>query len=680
MRDTLLNRISFSLHLLMKIYSMSNIKQPFFRIAFLCFIATLWCRPAFAQLSEISQDSIFVTYQQLKSKEASLLKIDQWRQETKTDIEQKALALDPQVKAVFISDAEKVLKQQWPVLTASEFLEFTRNGNRSNFEKKYKVRRDMLKKLLVGELLEKKGRFLPMIADGVWMICEESTWALPATMDVDQRGFGLPEVYNPVVDLCVAQTAILLGWTKFFFNKELNQLNSKLIPRIDHELNVRAVQPYLSHNDFWWMGFTGRKPNNWNIYCNYYVLMTALTAVENSQLREEIIVKSMKSVEYFLASYADDGGCDEGPNYWNMAGGTFGIYLKALHEITGKKLDFSNRPKIHQMGTYLYKVHIDSNYFVNFADAPPRSNPDPAKIYAFGEMFNDDRLKSFAASFFQRTWAKQKTMQADEINVFLQNLQISDVMLKTKAQEPLEKSNWLPDLQVLTLRQQQGTNAGLLFAAKGGHNAESHNHNDVGNFILYQDGKPVIIDVGIGTYTRDTFNEQRWSIWNIRSLWHNCPTVNGLEQQNGEQYRATNVGYAEKGQTGYFLLDIASAYPASAGVEKLVRNFEFQRKQAKLVLTENYQLKTWQKPYELNFITALRTSQPKAGVLRFQQSTTGKTIEMQFDPNGFDLEIETKTQEDPKLVALWGNKVYRIALKSKSKSVSGNHVITFATR
>jgi hypothetical protein len=41
---------------------------------------------------------------------------------------------------------------------------------------------------------------------------------------------------------------------------------------------------------------------------------------------------------------------------------------------------------------------------------------------------------------------------------------------------------------VAAARLRQGSVNGLYFAALGGHNAESHNHNDVGNFVVYLDG------------------------------------------------------------------------------------------------------------------------------------------------------------------------------------------------
>ncbi|RZM02089.1 MAG: heparinase, partial [Pedobacter sp.] len=377
---------------------------------------------------------------------------------------------------------------------------------------------------------------------------------------------------------------------------ELDKVNNKIVPRMNYEIDSRALRPFLKRNDLWWMGFTGRRPNNWNIYCNYYMLVTALLSGEDQKQNQQVVDKSIRSAQYFLAAYPSDGGCDEGPSYWNMAGGTFGMFVKTLSDVSGNKLDFSAHQKIHNMGSYIHKVHIDSNYFVNFADASTLVSVDPAKVMAYGTMFNDPKLKAFAAYFFQQNWYKYKTVQADEINVFFHNLESAAILLAQQPNTPLPANSWLPDLQILTSRQSAGSSKGLFFAAKGGHNAESHNHNDVGNFVLYLDGKPVVIDIGVGTYTKDTFNENRWLIWNIRSLWHNCPLVNGIEQKNGAQFKAQKVSTTSGRQLEQFSLDLSKAYPPEAQVSQWLRNFEFDRRTQSLTITESYQLDKWLGP------------------------------------------------------------------------------------
>jgi len=626
---------------------------------------------------KIANDSIYSAYQQLTAKNASILKIAEWRAERKTSITQKLASLDPAVRKVMVEKGNRLLKQQWAVLLAYEFLEFTRTGNRANFERKYKTRRDMLKDLVIAETIEQKGRFMPMIVDGVWLICEESTWSLPATLDVDQEGFGLPEVHNPIVDLCVVQTSVLLSWTKFLLAAQLHTVNAKLVPRIDLEINKRALQPFLARNDLWWMGFTGRKPNNWNIYCNYYLLVTAAMAGDNSKVNAMVVDKSIKSAQYFLAAYPNDGGCDEGPSYWNMAGGTFGMFIQTLSAITAKQLDFSANEKIHNMGAYIHKVHIDSNYFVNFADASTLVAVDPAKVYAYGSLFKDEKLKSFAAYFFRQNW-KKNSLQADEINVFFHNLEIKDLLIAQQANTPLPINSWLPDLQIFTARQQAGNAKGLFFAAKGGHNAESHNHNDVGNFVLYLDGKPVIIDVGIGTYTRDTFNENRWDIWNVSSLWHNCPVVNGVVQKNGAKFKAQDLSLKKLSSGDQFTLDIAGAYPSSAEVARWRRTFDLNRKNQTLSITENYQLKKALKKQQLSFISHLPVQEVAKGRLRFGDPQLKRAVELQFDPTQLTYSLEVKQQTDPKLIGLWGKEITRVILTTTKMVAQGDLNLQFS--
>ncbi|RZK39306.1 MAG: hypothetical protein EOO90_19195 [Pedobacter sp.] len=640
--------------------------------------ALLMIFPSVVKSQKITTDSIYSSYQRLIAGDANLFEIADWKQKRKQLITEKTESLSPTVKKGFIAKGERVLKQQWTLLSATDFLEFTRTGNRANFEKKYKARREMLKDLVIAESLEKKGRFVPMITDGVWLICEESTWSLPATLNVDQDGFGLPEVYNPIVDLCVAQTSVLLSWTKFLLSNELSKVNSKLIPRIDYEINTRALKPFLNRNDLWWMGFTGRKPNNWNIYCNYYMLVTALLSSDDQKLNQQVIAKTIKSAQFFLAHYANDGGCDEGPSYWNMAGGTFGMFVKTLSDISGNKMDFSKHQKIHNMGAYIHKVHIDSNYFVNFADAATIVSIDPVKVFNYGTMFNDQKLKAFGAYFFQQNWDKNKSMQSDEINVFFSNLELADQLLKQKPGIPLPPNSWLPDLQVLTSRQLDGNAKGLFFGAKGGHNAESHNHNDVGNFVLYLDGKPVIIDIGVGTYTKDTFNENRWEIWNIRSLWHNLPLINGIEQRNGLLFNAKQVNLSSTSNSENFTLDISTAYPAEAEVNRWTRNFTLDRSNQSLILKENYELKKWLQPTELSFISHLPVSKVKEGVLRFDNPHSKRSVELHYNPSQLSFSIETKEQTDPKLIGLWGKELRRVILKTKDKKLADQLQLRFS--
>jgi len=105
----------------------------------------------------------------------------------------------------------------------------------------------------------------------------------------------------------------------------------------------------------------------------------------------------------------------------------------------------------------------------------------------------------------------------------------------------------------------------------GSHNAQSHNHNDVGNAICVRDGAPVLVDAGRPTYTAQTFSRAA-----LRDLGHAVglpqpSDVNGQMQKDGAAFRAKNVVYQSREVSAALMMDIAPAYPGAAGITEWVR-------------------------------------------------------------------------------------------------------------
>ena len=69
----------------------------------------------------------------------------------------------------------------------------------------------MLQRLMLAECLEGKGRFVDDIANGVWLICEETFWGAPAHLAAQKAGVGLPDVSEPIIELFSAETAQTAG-------------------------------------------------------------------------------------------------------------------------------------------------------------------------------------------------------------------------------------------------------------------------------------------------------------------------------------------------------------------------------------------------------------------------------------------------------------------------------------
>ena len=630
----------------------------------------------FQSLAQTTPDNYLYNLYQQQGSAALFNKVDSLRNARKANIKFKISKLPATAKSEIKRNADFALTMVWPVLSFSQFNEFKTSGNRVNYENNYFARRNKLNTLVIGELVSGDGKYLPEIVNGLGLLCEESTWALPAHMSLQKAGIGLPDSSEPIIDLFAGNTGMLLGWIKLLLKEELDGYSPLMVERVNAELKHRIFDPYINRDDFWWMGFgTRKRMNNWNIFINTNVLSAALLAEDDPNVRNIIIDKSFRSVDYFLKTYPADGGCDEGPSYWGIAGGALIEYIDLLSYFSQHKLDFSKNELVHNIGAYIYKVHIDNNYFVNFADAGAAVGQDATKIYKYGKLFNDHKLLEFSA-YVRKVNNGEQNFDLGNVQGFIGALEIRDEFKDIKAFAPQPKNSWLGDLQVLTARQEEGSANGLFFAAKGGHNGESHNHNDVGNFILYKDGTPVVIDAGVGVYTRQTFSSERYKLWYMQSAWHNCPTINGTMQKQGIDYKASSIKYNVSGTLASLSMDLASAYPTEAGVISWNRNFSFDQKKGSVTISEKYKLSRFKEAATVNFLINGTVALVNSGLLRIR-NPQGKTLSLVFNPDEFDYEIETRKIDDARLAVSWHNDLTRLVLRKKGKRLVGKHTILF---
>jgi len=628
----------------------------------LCMLAG-FLQPAFGQRNILSKA---FTQNELQNK---LSNIGAWRLAQKNNYLQKVAALPDSVKARLVKEGDKGLKYDWPALPASLYLDYKITGTRYNFERKNNERRKVLNELAVAAIITKDKKYIPQIANGIWTLCEQSTWVLPAHIVVQKEKTGLPDPYEVVIDLGSGTAAAQLSMIQFMLRDELDAYSKGIGKRVFAELNKRIFQPYLTRTDFWWMGFTGQPVNNWNPWVNTNVLMTALYSELAADSVGLIIGKTVKSTDIFVNQYPDDGGCDEGPSYWSEAGGKLMRFIHVLNKLTTTSIDWKQQQLIYNMGSYISKVHIGDNNFVNFADAFSKSIPDPESVYSYGALFNDTPLKSFGAYLFGLQ--KQKLDNGNIID-FLETTSIYDSLTTVSPIAPLPAVSWFADRQVLTARTKSESTNGLFLAVQGGHNAESHNHNDIGNFIVYANNTPVFVDAGVGSYTAQTFSSKRYELWNMQSVWHNCPTINGVMQKEGIQYKATNVLYAKNTSGVSVSMDIAAAYPTEAAVKKYERKFDFDQSKNTIQLFENYEMLEWKSPLVQSFLVFIKPSIEKPGQLLFALQD-GASVAFNYDAKLFDIALEDKLLDDERISGIWGKQLYRIQLVAKGNKKTGKH-------
>lgn len=561
----------------------------------------------------------------------------------------------------YIQEAESLLTYDWPTIPATASLAIARTGNRQVYEDISFKKRAVLGTLLLGEIAENKGRFTDQIINGVWSICEESWWGASAHLPTGKEYSGLIDVNEPTVDLFASETGLLLAWVDYYLGEKLDEVSPQIRKRIYNEVDHRLFQPFMTKYH-WWMGETndGRGPNNWNPWiCSNWINFVLLLE-KDEQRRTSMISRSLAILDEFINWYPQDGGCDEGPSYWGGAASRLYYCIAFLNMATNDAFRYVfNDEKIKNMGRYIYRAQISEKYFLNFADADPKVDISATQVYLYGKDIQDTDMMEFAAYYLKPT----PTFKYIGFYMNFFELFTQEELKETTRRLPLLKDVWLPDLQVMAVRDKAGTTDGFYVAAKGGHNAEAHNHNDVGSFVVYYDGQPLVIDVGRGTYTARTFNDRRYEIWFNCSDYHNLPTVNGINQSPAIEYKATNVSY-KPGQTPGFSVDIAKAYPAEAGIKNWIRTVELQRGK-QVCIKDNFNLSKAESVTQ-HIITCYPSEVKKAGeVIIHYQTKDGQKQDFKilYDSRRMNASVEKiklESEEDAGVRQKWGDTIHRI--------------------
>ncbi|HEV7350276.1 heparinase II/III domain-containing protein [Telluribacter sp.] len=640
-------------------------KKVFIAIVALCF------SELYAQVTP--RNILAKKYSQEQVKEA-LIPRSQYKPYPTTPAEWKKVVPDSILKAV-IKAGEASLNYKFQPVSATVSLDFVRTGDRERHRGIAYNKRYALTDLLLAESVEDKGRFIEAILNGLWSICEESYWGVPAHIS----GTGLPDVENPVVDLFSAETAALLGLADYFVGAKLDAINPLVRKRIYYETNQRIFRPLLNHPDqYKWMSKT-QPVNNWNPWIMSNWISATLMLEKDEARRAEMVHQSMLGLDLYLNGLGEDGGCDEGPSYWTAAGASVFDCLEMLGAATNNKVNIYDHPLIRNMGAYFYKVHIGGHYFVNFSDADPKLRPDGLLLYRFGKAINDPQMTSMGQ------WAvKQFPEVTLELNGHhrprrIENLlTIRDLPASPPAYVPVRDA-WLSDIEVLTAR----TSNGMFLATHGGHNAESHNHNDVGDFLLYAHGEPILIDAGRGNYTSRTFSPQRYDLWFTQSQHHNVPIVNGHGQKAGREFEASGVNSTISDKEAALNMNIAKAYPAEAGIDNWNRKVALNRQKNRLEITDKYTLN--QKPGSIQqvFMTVCEVDASVPGTVVLT-TPTKKSYVLHYDPKTWSATTElpsTDGMEYSSFKTKWdSHPVKRILLTNKSLKATDQFMFTVDAR
>lgn len=439
-----------------------------------------------------------------------------------------------------------MLNYRWQVVRATDYLEYERSGERNIMQNPYEANRKAISTLMMAELAEGKGRFVDQLINGVFFSCEMTSWVLSAHLTRQSTKRSLPDWREQVIDLGSGNYGSLLAWVHYFFHDTFDKVDPAISLRIRHSIQERIMDPFMQNDREWWMAFhwkPGEIINNWNPWCNSNVLQCFLLLENDRNKLTEAVWRTMQSVDKFINFVKSDGACEEGPSYWGHAAGKMYDYLQILSNGTNGKLSLFNDPMIRRMGEYISRSYVGNGWVVNFADASAKGGGDAPLIYRYGKAVGSEEMIHFAAYLLQ---GKHPTIQlGSDIFRTLECALFNKELEQTAPEHNIPACTWYPETEFCYFT----NNNGWFLATKGGFNNESHNHNDVGTFSLYINTLPILIDAGVGTYTRQTFSSERYSIWTMQSNYHNLPVINGVPQRYGQEYKATNVVCRESNAT-----------------------------------------------------------------------------------------------------------------------------------
>jgi hypothetical protein len=560
---------------------------------------------------------------------------------------------------------------------------------------------------MLAELAEGKGRFVDQLVDGLWHLSNSPTWVLSAHLPRQKTKRSLPDPREQLIDLGSGALAAQVAVAWHFFHETFDKIDPVISYVIQDAVKKQILDPYLNTAEYrpnWWLGFElkeGQVVNNWNPWCNADVILCFLLMEKDPERLDHALRQSARSVDKFWEYVKSDGACEEGPAYWGHAAGKLYDYLKIMSEASDGRFSFFDVKQIKDMGEYISRSYVKNRWVVNFADASAQLSFSPSVVYNYGKAVGSPEMMDFAVYNLGNTSKKlfntPRPLLSNDVFRSLESLtcindletRVNELNARIEAgesfdtlMESLRKSVpynvWYPETEFCYMR----NDAGWFVAMKGGHNNESHNHNDIGTFTLYADGVPMFVDAGVGTYTKQTFSKDRYTIWSMRSEWHNLPVINGVYQHDGAEFRSSDVSVSFKKKSMRFSLDISGAYDEEADCKYWKRDYQLNRNV--MTITDTYSLKERGAADVENFLVQgdvyLPGDTTPTGYLVKNGETvvinSGKQMLLTY-PVAMKPSVTVKELSDPRLTNVWGGSLRRISYTTDDNApLKGKYVFT----
>ncbi|KAF1303127.1 hypothetical protein [Enterococcus sp. JM9B] len=454
---------------------------------------------------------------------------------------------------------------------------FLKTGHRQLFEDQYFARRRQLAVLILDSYLSPSPEGLELLENVIWEVCNEYTWAVPAHVPTKNDQFTTDSHF--FIDLFAAETAHTLAEGKHLLSEKLSPM---IQHRIDEELEQRIFEPFIKETWFW-----ETMENNWSAVVPGAIGMAALWQFNNEERLIPLLSKVDHCLKSYLASFDSDGTCKEGIGYWSYGFGYF-IYFAELYRKIRKDSRYFQLSKVKAIASFPYKIRMNGKGYIPFSDYTGTDIPTG--------------LLSFCEEEYKLPVTK-KEMNSLDFDHAYRFAHLSRNLLWGKEGKEYREDNsqnfYLPKAQWLIKKNREKN---FFFAAKAGINNESHNHNDVGHFVLGGKRGLFLTDLGAGEYTTSYFlPETRYDFLTTSSEGHSVPIINSEFERAGN-YMARDVVNDEKG----FLMEMTDVYPERTQLKSFIRSFHSSDNLCQIELSDQFSFSMGPNTVIENFITLIK--------------------------------------------------------------------------
>ncbi|WHE36696.1 heparinase II/III family protein [Microbacterium sp. BDGP8] len=561
-----------------------------------------------------------------------------------------------------VDRARADLDAPWPQPRASAAARVHRDGDRDGYEQQVFTRQRRLSRAVVAALSDPDPRYLDEVADGVWLLCEQSTWCWPAHDDTFSRhGSVLATVTDPFLDLGAGEVVGQLAWIDHVLGRRLDERYPGLRQRIRHEARTRVIEPFLSRRDWHWLGLDGHV-HNWNPWIHGNVLVAGLVLCEEGDERDQLVALVAQGLDRYVAALPADGAIDEGYAYWwNGACRALEALDLLAYATDGAWNPVPEVEALRETVAFPHRSHLGGPWYVNLADGPARPPADQPwhALHRAARAVGDDEARRHAAA--HRADDAPATEDAG-LGRLLRALSDDAWRAETPGPSPLPSDVWLPSTQVWLARGRAGSAARLTVVLKGGHNDENHNHNDVGSIIVASDGVPVIVDAGRPTYTAQTFGPGRYDIWTMQSDWHSVPRISGSAQPHGAAFAASDPVIVRTDEMEALDLEIGGAYPA--GSVRSWRRRAALHRSGHVTIDDRWEAAGPDTEVRLLLAGSVTTGDGWARVTPLDGATPVRITW----PTGAPHTLVVRELDDPMLTDVWGDRLSRLAISAGGRT------------